>query len=1288
MLWPLPILLLAVLVLCVRLAAGPVDVPVPARALDALMDRAAPGWRLQTSGAEFDLFGTDGLTGLKLRDITITNPQGNDVAAMPELGLSMALSLSDQTNEIVAIRAVRLQGANLDITRNAEGQFSLGVDGFAAPDETAIPLSLADLLGGDTASKTPIPRIELLESRVGYHDIARNMTMTARASSAVFDPLQQKMRVQGHVETGAGQAMAFDINAARLAQGQVALEAAFADIVPKTFAAFDPALAPLSALDMALAGSLRATLADDLSLVTASATLKAPSGGAVTIDGQARHIERLALDLTYAPDELRVEITDLAIAQNGLTLAATGRLHQTGPDGWSLVASAPGITYDDPQAAISLSTGPTTLAARLENGQVTVREFKAMAPVLRLPRDKITATSTALTLAGALDRDSGSLDLTKIIATGINAEADGTRIQTTNLTASLSRAGPQVMVHSMVLSGITARHDDTALALSGAKGSARLDTGTGRITVDTIALSDLRAALPEGREITAARLSASGAVDTRAGTLSLTHLRAPGIAASLPRLYDTALTVKDLDTALDITGKSLDIRNLAARVGGLAVGGRATLSRSGDGQRVKMAMTAGKTDFGTVVALWPKGVAPGGKRWVSRNILAGKVSDFSLEAQFDTANPGKDTLALTFDFDDAAVRAIRGMPPLQNGRGRGQVSLDRLDVFLAGGQVDVPGATRFDLTESRFSIADFGPRVPVGRIALNVDGPVKSVLGFLDHEPLALISRSGFDIAGASGDVSGKVQVKLPLKADLDIEEVDFRAAATVHEFSLAEPHTGVTITGSSMNVAVAPDGLKFRADARADGLSARMEYAQGFSKPAQGEPEGVLTLKSYLTREDFADRLGVDVSAYFDGVAVLDAQVDLYPGGGARYTANADLTGSSLRIAPLGWVKTPDVPVTVALSGFRNPDGAGQIDKIALRGTGISANGRIAFDTSNTVRLASFDRIMLADLLDIGLVYHAPTPQAPRRIDLTGGYLDLRRSFADAMDASQEQTRTTRSRQNGLTDITARLAKIRLRDDLAITGLDAGLRLVGSRVANARLAGNLNGIAPATLVAARRNDGLGIRLTSQDAGAFLAAASVFEGAEGGNLRLDLHSRDTMHPAQVSGIARADGITIRNSQTMRQMLSGGALGSLARQMLAGGLSFTKVEVPFSGIGGRWSIADGVAWGNALGLTLAGTYDIERKGIDLRGTLSPAYAINGALGSVPLLGGLLTGGEGEGMFGITYAVSGTTEAPNVWVNPLSAIAPGFLRKIVSGVMDGQNVATAAPRRPMTLQEADR
>jgi len=91
------------------------------------------------------------------------------------------------------------------------------------------------------------------------------------------------------------------------------------------------------------------------------------------------------------------------------------------------------------------------------------------------------------------------------------------------------------------------------------------------------------------------------------------------------------------------------------------------------------------------------------------------------------------------------------------------------------------------------------------------------------------------------------------------------------------------------------------------------------------------------------------------------------------------------------------------------------------------------------------------------------------------------------------------------------------------------------------------------------------------------------------------------------------------------------------------------------------VRDGVLRGPILGATVEGNIDYARDQVAMRGTLVPLYGLNNMFGQIPIVGLFLGGGSNEGMFGITYEVSGTTSNPRPMVNPISAIAPGVLRK---------------------------
>jgi len=48
--------------------------------------------------------------------------------------------------------------------------------------------------------------------------------------------------------------------------------------------------------------------------------------------------------------------------------------------------------------------------------------------------------------------------------------------------------------------------------------------------------------------------------------------------------------------------------------------------------------------------------------------------------------------------------------------------------------------------------------------------------------------------------------------------------------------------------------------------------------------------------------------------------------------------------------------------------------------------------------------------------------------------------------------------------------------------------------------------------------------------------------------------------------------------------------------------------------------------------------------------------------VPLLGDIFVSREGEGVFALTYGIEGPLAEAQVFVNPLSVLAPGFFRRL--------------------------
>jgi hypothetical protein len=126
------------------------------------------------------------------------------------------------------------------------------------------------------------------------------------------------------------------------------------------------------------------------------------------------------------------------------------------------------------------------------------------------------------------------------------------------------------------------------------------------------------------------------------------------------------------------------------------------------------------------------------------------------------------------------------------------------------------------------------------------------------------------------------------------------------------------------------------------------------------------------------------------------------------------------------------------------------------------------------------------------------------------------------------------------------------------------------------------------------------------------------------------------------------------------------------------IEFTQARADFVRAPGRMTIRDGVLRGPMIGATMEGNIDYVRDQVHVRGTLVPLYGLNNMFGQIPIVGLFLGGGSNEGIFGITYEVTGPTSNPQPVVNPISAIAPGMLRKFFEFRDNNQDRTFAEPQ----------
>ncbi len=124
-----------------------------------------------------------------------------------------------------------------------------------------------------------------------------------------------------------------------------------------------------------------------------------------------------------------------------------------------------------------------------------------------------------------------------------------------------------------------------------------------------------------------------------------------------------------------------------------------------------------------------------------------------------------------------------------------------------------------------------------------------------------------------------------------------------------------------------------------------------------------------------------------------------------------------------------------------------------------------------------------------------------------------------------------------------------------------------------------------------------------------------------------------------------------------------------------------MRVEFTRTLGRFSIREAIVSGPTIGATVDGYVDYLKDDVHMRGTFIPLYGLNNMFGQIPLFGIFLGGGSKEGLVGVTFEVVGPTSGPVLHVNPISAVAPGLLRKFFD-FPNGQIPTSSASQFPNT------
>ncbi|WP_246831315.1 AsmA-like C-terminal region-containing protein [Pseudotabrizicola formosa] len=656
------------------------------------------------------------------------------------------------------------------------------------------------------------------------------------------------------------------------------------------------------------------------------------------------------------------------------------------------------------------------------------------------------------------------------------------------------------------------------------------------------------------------------------------------------------------------------------------------------GWQVALDLTLDAIAHDRLLQIWPKSAVPRTRDWVGQNVAQGLLTDVKAALRI---SPGTEPqLALGYEFDGAEVRFLRTLPPIRNGRGRSSIEGTAYTVVLDGGTVDAPLGGQINAAGSVFSVPDVTAKPARADIRLRTESSLTAALSLLDLPPFGFMTKAGRGPDLGQGRAVMDTRLSLPLVRRVLLPDVDYAVTGQILGLSSDVLVPGRTITAEGLILTADPTGLRIEGPGRIGQVPFDVAYTQGFGPDQRGKSrvEGTASL-SPATVAEFG--LGLP-QGMVSGAGTADVAIDLTRDAPARLRLTSDLAGIGLTLPAVGWTKSPGNSGRLEVEATLGP--VPQISRLAVEGGGLEATGAITLADGGGLQEARFDQVRLNGWLTGGVTLTGRGQGRAPDVAVTGGTVDLRRlSIPQGGQGAGGQAQTQGA-------LSLSLDRLIVSDGIALTGFRADLSQRGGL--NGPFRASINEAAAVNGVVVPSRHGTAVRLQSADAGAALRAAGIFRSAGGGTLDLRLTPR--AQKGVYDGRAEISQVRVRDANVLAELLSAISVVGLLEQLGGEGILFSTAEADFVIVPGAIEITQASAMGASLGVSIAGLFGTQSKRLALQGVVSPIYLVNG-------IGAVLTR-PGEGVFGFNYALTGTAEAPQVSVNPLSILTPGMFREI--------------------------
>jgi hypothetical protein len=720
----------------------------------------------------------------------------------------------------------------------------------------------------------------------------------------------------------------------------------------------------------------------------------------------------------------------------------------------------------------------------------------------------------------------------------------------------------------------------------------------------------------------------------------------PGAEGEAPLIFNRIAIALRFDTEKHrVLLTQADISN-----GEIGVAGTGNIDYSGPA-RLQLGFAGTPMSASALKRMWPTLIVPEVREWVIDRVERGSLQRIEIGVNSPVHNLSRrgppipdEGLSVNILANGVTLRPVDDLPTVRDADLKAHVTGRTATVTIGQGTADTPAGRKLNISDFVFEVPDMAPKPSPAKVRFRIDGPVPAVAEILASDRLSEFSGTLIDPNSSKGTVSALVTLGLPIKRELTKADTTYAITADLGGFGADRLVMNQKLEANTLKVVANNQGYQVKGDVKINGQSATLDYR----KPNEGDAD----LKLQATLDDASRaRLGMDLGPAVSGAVPIKVTGKI--GAESRVGIDADLTALKLDNILPGWVKLPGKSTRAVFNVVQKPQST-RFEDIVVDGGGTSIKGSLELDPNGDLMNANFPTYSPSEG-DKASLKAERGPDGVYKVTMRGDVFDGRGFLKSAMSGKEADPKS--KSKNMDFDLDLKLGAVAGYNGEALRSADIKVSRRGGTVKNLTISGKLGRDTPLSADMRGRTPGGRevVYLETNDAGAFLRFTDTYSKVVGGQLALAMDP-PTTEPRANEGLINLRDFSIKGEASLDRVAAGGPNGP------QNGVAFSRLRAEFTRQNGQWRISDGVVKGPLIGGTIEGTIDYPANQVRMSGTFVPMYGLNNMFGQLPVLGLFLGGGSNEGLIGVTYELVGTPGAPELRVNPISAMAPGVFRKI--------------------------